>query len=461
MFNVSDKIRLNPELCPQDKLEQKHFQFGALNYPVLVLDWEMEVVEAFNDQYHGNMVAVKILNDDRVEMDTIVYFRVDDCIISKATKLKIEFEILGKILKVSPLIESNRAERAELMKERKKLARTNDKTTKVMQANWKLVSALDKKLEELKTQTETIFQVKTPSLGVITLDCKEEQIEQFLRREIRKSRAEARKIIPTEKVIVGGIKYEKVGGVLKTPGEFAKISKDFSIKVINEKKVPVTDNDNYVGIEIECYGKKTIEQMKESFIKAGLKKFVNVTTDGSIIPTSGNTAMEIRVCLAEKDLDSVLPRIFKVIEDEKMLVNDSCGTHVHLDMRNRNAELAYSNLFKLQELMLKTQPEARRTNRYCRKNTKKEVKIEDFGQMERYSVINTQSYSKHKTLEIRLHAGTVKLEDMQAWTKLLIAIVSKTDKLKSTVDTVSELEELNLVDEATLKHIKARVKKYA
>lgn len=371
MFNVSDKIRLNPELCPQDKLEQKHFQFGALNYPVLVLDWEMEVVEAFNDQYHGNMVAVKILNDDRVEMDTIVYFRVDDCIISKATKLKIEFEILGKILKVSPLIESNRAERAELMKERKKLARTNDKTTKVMQANWKLVSALDKKLEELKTQTETIFQVKTPSLGVITLDCKEEQIEQFLRREIRKSRAEARKIIPTEKVIVGGIKYEKVGGVLKTPGEFAKISKDFSIKVINEKKVPVTDNDNYVGIEIECYGKKTIEQMKESFIKAGLKKFVNVTTDGSIIPTSGNTAMEIRVCLAEKDLDSVLPRIFKVIEDEKMLVNDSCGTHVHLDMRNRNAELAYSNLFKLQELMLKTQPEARRTNRYCRKNTKK------------------------------------------------------------------------------------------
>lgn len=81
--------------------------------------------------------------------------------------------------------------------------------------------------------------------------------------------------------------------------------------------------------------------------------------------------------------------------------------------------------------------------------------------MERYSVINTQSYSKHKTLEIRLHAGTVKLEDMQAWTKLLIAIVSKTDKLKSTVDTVSELEELNLVDEATLKHIKARVKKYA
>lgn len=461
MFNVSDKIRLNPELCPQDKLEQKHFQFGALNYPVLVLDWEMEVVETFNDSYHGNMVAVKILNDDRVEADTIVYFRTDDCVIAKATKLKIDFTILGRVLKVQPLIDSNRAERAALMVERKKIGRTQDKTSKIMQANWKKVKALDLKLVELQEQTETVFSIKTPGLGQITLDCKEDQIEQFIRREIRLRRATAKKIVPTEKIIAGGIKYEKVGGVLSKAGEFAKINKDFSLKVINEKKVPNTKEDNYVGIEIECYGKKTIEQMKESFIKARLKKFVNVTTDGSIRPTSGNNGMEIRVCLAEKDLDTILPRIFKVIEDEKMLVNESCGTHVHVDMRNRNPELAYSNLFKLQELMLKTQPESRRSNQYCRKNTKKEVKLAEFGQMERYSVINTQSFSKHKTIEIRLHAGTVKFEDMRAWTKLLIAIVSKSDKLSSSVDTISELEELNLVDEETLKHLKTRIKKYA
>ena len=463
MFNVSDKIRLNPELCPQEKLDQKHFQFGALNYPVLALDWECEVVEAFTDQYHGAMVAFKVLNDYRIEPDTIVYFRADDCIISKETRVKIDFEILGKQLKVQPLIDLNRGEREVLMKERDKLRKTNDKASKVMQANWKAVKHLDEKLEELKLNTSTNFLVRTVKHGTFELDCKEDQIETTLRREIRKSRANAKKIMPVEKIISGGMKYEKVGGVLAKSGEFAKLNKDFAIKIINEHKKPVTKEDNYVGIELECFGPLTIEEMKDRFIKAGLKKYVNVGTDGSIRTNDSDEeyAMEIRLCIAEKDLETIMPKVFDVIDNEGFNVNVSCGTHVHVDMRNRDPELAYANLFKVQKLMMATQPKARRKNSYCKENKVAELSKSQFDSNERYSVINTQSYNKHKTLEVRLHAGTVNYEDMKAWVEFLVAVVSKTDKLSTEISTIEQLNSLGIVSAGTSKHLAKRVKKYA
>ena len=200
--------------------------------------------------------------------------------------------------------------------------------------------------------------------------------------------------------------------------------------------------------------------MKFLFIAAWLKKQVNIGTDCSIRPENDEHAIEIRVLVKESELETVLPRIFDVMENAGMSANTSCGTHVHLDMRNRNPELAYSNLFKAQGLMLASQPKARRTNYYCKKNTRSELSKSEFDSGERYSVINTQAYSKLKTIEIRLHAGTVKYEDMKSWIEFLVAIVSKTDKLKSTIDKVEDLGVLGL-SESSLKHITKRIKKYA
>lgn len=463
MFNVSDKIKLNSELCPVDKLADKHFQFGALNYPVLMLDWEMEVVDAFTDQYHGAMLAFKVLNDERVEAETVVYMRAEDAVISKETKLKIDYQILGKMLKVQPLIDLNRGQHEELLKVRAELKKTLPIKAPELQANWKEVQALQTQYKKIQEQTETVFVIKTPKLGTFELDCKEDQIETMIRREIRKSRAEAKKITSVEKVISGNIKYEKVGGVLSKPGEIAKISKDFAIKIINEPKKPTTKEDNFVGIEIECFGPLSIEEMKGEFIKAGLKKFVNITTDSSIRPGESLHAMEIRVCIAEKDLAEILPKIFEVIENTEMEANASCGTHVHIDMRNRNPELAYSNFFKAQKLMLATQPKTRRTNTYCKPNVHPELKLEQFKTNERYSVINTQAYHKNdmKTIEIRLHSGTVKLQDIKAWINFLVAIASKSDKLTKEVATVKDLELLETLDVESVLHISKRVKKYA
>lgn len=462
MFNVSDKIKLNEELCPVDKRDQKHFQFGVLNYPALILDWEMEVMEAFSDSYHGPMVAVNVLNDDRVEAGTLVYFRVADCILSKETKLKIDFEILGKQFKNQPMIDLNRGTYEELQKARVEMKKSLSIKDPVLQANWGEIKKIDAEYKKLQENQETIFIVKTPKYGTFELDCPEDKLEQMIRREMRKNRAEAKKITPVIKTISGNINYEKVGGVLSKPGKIAEISKDFAIKIIDEHKKPTTKEDNYVGIELECFGPLSIKEMKELFIKAGLKKIVNVGTDGSIRPDDGGHAMEIRVCVAEKDLATILPKVFDVIENADMSANSSCGTHVHLDMRNRNPELAYSNLFRVQKLMLASQPKGRRGNQYCKNNTKSDLKLSDFQSTERYSVINTTSFSKHSTLEIRLHAGTVKYEDMKSWVEFLVTICDLKSKLAKEVETVEQLKGLSVnLSEDTEKHIAKRVKKYA
>lgn len=202
--------------------------------------------------------------------------------------------------------------------------------------------------------------------------------------------------------------------------------------------------------------------MKELFIKAGLKKIVNVGTDSSIRPDDGGHAMEIRVCIAEKDLATILPKVFDVIENADMSANASCGTHVHLDMRNRNPELAYSNLFRVQKLMLASQPKGRRTNSYCSVNKAADLALSEFASTERYSVINTTSFSKHSTLEIRLHAGTVKYEDMKSWIEFLVTIVDLKSKLSKEVETLEQLSALKVnLSEETSKHIAKRLKKYA
>lgn len=464
MFTANDKIKLNPEIFPMDKLENKTFQAGVLSYPVLILDWEMCVVDAFVDPYHGQMVSVNVLNDERVAADVLVYFRVDDCVISKAIKLKIEYTILGKMLKFQPLINANRNQRAVLMKERAKLKRqvSTPLKEKEIKANWKQVSILDKELIEIQKDESTVFIVAHKLLGQVELDCKEEQIENKLRQLLRQKRTALRKIIQIDKIVEGDIVYKKVGLVASEAGQIAKISKDFAVNVINAPKKPKTDKDNYVGIELECFSTKTIEEMKTAFIKAGLKGFVNIATDSSIRPeVKRNQAMEIRVCVMEKDLDTVFARIMKVVEDNDCKVNASCGTHVHLDMRNRNPELAYSNLYKSQDLMLALQPEERRRNTYCVPNTTPEIALKDFGQNQRRSAINATAYPKHKTIEIRLHHGTVDYPTLNHWIKFLVAIASLDVKMSKKISTTTELESLGLVSAETITNFKARVKKYA
>ena len=72
------KLKLNPELCPENELSNKRFQFGQLGYFVFFLQFKFDLVEEFKDACHGDMY--KLSNE---EFKNGIVFRKEDCILVK------------------------------------------------------------------------------------------------------------------------------------------------------------------------------------------------------------------------------------------------------------------------------------------------------------------------------------------------------------------------------------------
>lgn len=461
MFNVGELIKINEELCPEAKRQEPKFQFGSLNYLALMLDWNFEVVRVFKDDYHGDMAECKIMNVDNIKSNVVV--KLADMVIAKSFPIKLQFEILSKVNKFQDQIDELTKQHDELIKTRAELKMSGlPVTDKVLIDNWGKVKKLRpqiKKLEECKVK---VLRVKH-KFGVSDFDCTEEELPSRIRSLIRTKRNELKQIKPTVKSITSGLSYEKIGGVLTKSGEFSRINEKFALSLIKEHKKPTT-TDNYVGIEIEMLAPKSIDDMNKEFIKARLHKFVNIGTDGSInSEVSGFTAMELRICLPESLLDTHVKLIADVLRKNDCYANRSCGMHVHLDMRNRNAELAYKNFFKVQGLMFASQPTSRRTNKYCKPNTKESLTLSQFNEGDRYQAINTQSYYKNdmRTLEIRLHEGATKYRDIINWVKFLVGVASLSTEIPTAINTIDELRQSNIVSSSIVDHLQDRVEEYS
>lgn len=465
MFNIDDRIKINEELCPENKRSEKIFQFGSLNYFAYFLNFEFDVVKTFRDDYHGEMIEVKVIDAPNFKSNLV--FKADDCLISIKKMLKIDFEILGTVNKYQGMIE-------ELKNQEKQLVtfRNQQKsggiliTNKLLIDNWNEIKKLRSKIKALVDSTEKNYVVKH-KLGVFNMDCKEDDIPRKLRTIIRENRRDNRQLNIETKVIAGTLSYEKNGKVLTKPGKFLELNKKFANVVIKETKKPTTA-DNYVGIEIEMLSSKGIEAMNNEFIAAKLHRYVNIGTDASLRSDDCTYhPMELRVCLPENLLETHLKRICDVLRKNDCYANRTCGMHVHVDMRQRNPELCYKNFFKVQNIMLNSQPISRRNNKYCVPNTKAELKLDQFdhgGDTEsRRSAINTQSYNKNgmKTIEIRIHEGATKFKDIYNWVKFLTATASLKEELPSVAKDIKDLRKFKYLDESVVKHLDERIEEYS
>lgn len=177
-----------------------------------------------------------------------------------------------------------------------------------------------------------------------------------------------------------------------------------------------TTKDNYVGIEIECFSSRPQTEIQVSAIERGIDKWVQIGTDGSIRPNFGHK-YELRILIKEKDLSKSLVALDKFLKAGKFGVNKTCGLHVHLDMRNRNMNECYASLRKFQDLLFAMVSTDRQYNdRYC-------AYVDDTNQETRKVAINKRAYEKHRTLEIRLHQGTLDMKKIENWVGLLLKIV--------------------------------------
>lgn len=234
-----------------------------------------------------------------------------------------------------------------------------------------------------------------------------------------------------------GLSLSKQNNIYTKPNQVLELQKYLSSKYPNKArrpKVPLLSKTNFVGIEIEQFSDWSRDKMEKQIIERGLDRYISTAEDGSIKPESYKNPLELRVMCSEKDLESVISRTCAMLSDAKSAVNTSCGMHVHIDMRNRDVNKSYVNLYKKLNEMESIIDKARVNNSYCKRPHGKTFQ-DQLSEGERYSAINTESYAKHKTLEVRYHEGSINKDRIVNWVRYLVSIVDR----KSTRPLVQSL----------------------
>lgn len=202
------------------------------------------------------------------------------------------------------------------------------------------------------------------------------------------------------------------------------VNKNFRRKLsqATDDKIPVSAK-KHVGIELEFISKLSHVEIVMAMVEAGVEKHVTVKDDGSIDTTDAYPfSHEIAILATEDNYKRVISRICKALKGNST-VNKSCGMHVHIDMRMRNPDMSYAALFEAQPVLYAMCPESRRTGTYSQPELNfKSITGNAMG--DRYFGINKSAYDSHKTIEVRIHSGTLVTDKVNNWIALLLKIVN-------------------------------------
>lgn len=234
--------------------------------------------------------------------------------------------------------------------------------------------------------------------------------------------------------------------------------------------------DNYVGIEVECWSNHSLTEVRQVIRDYGYNEYIQVGTDSSIecdchpktIPyyystwdngryvtssveqkVCGCKEIELRMLSTESNLKQSLLGLKRVLKDIDAKVNKSCGLHVHLDMRNRSMLQCADKLYNVQELLYHMVHSGRAKGTYARKISKIDSAYE-LANGDHYNGINTAAFKEHKTIEIRMHEGTVNMLDVYQWCRFLIEVINK--------DIIKPTDDVSIFTVRTKKYIMSRIK---
>jgi hypothetical protein len=157
-------------------------------------------------------------------------------------------------------------------------------------------------------------------------------------------------------------------------------------------KRPVTE-DKYIGIEIECLIPDSWKFEKD-FLP--YRKYLSIDKDGSIQDEESYSGKEFKILARESEIADIVRGVTDILNAHGARVNETCGLHVHFDMRTETSlqrETIYSKLYHSLTLLKTIVPKTRRMNIYCKLN--KTWSLSYFGN--RYKAINVTAYHKHHT----------------------------------------------------------------
>jgi hypothetical protein len=207
---------------------------------------------------------------------------------------------------------------------------------------------------------------------------------------------------------------------------------------------------NWIGVEIECFipyerigkdvtGWTEAAKALAHVISAYKIPKVTVKADGSINSRNHRKFFETEITiLFQRTNKAPLKKLCKLLNSLGAEVNKSCGLHVHLDCRDlHKAKINFSEpmppvikergqqLNNALPLMLQMVSDSRKTNTYCRPRM-----------AEDRTAINLGAFRKHKTIEVRLHNGTISFEKISNWIEFLYrsSRTSKSMEVKNVQD---------------------------
>lgn len=320
------------------------------------------------------------------------------------------------------------------------------------------------------------------SYGII-IDSNDDKddIKSQLRDQIQRLRQRLRNKVDPKQIVYNHLDLTRVGGVYNETNLILKAAGRQKLRTIGLTKSPKTKHF-HIGVEIEFLSEWSQSKLKTELINAKLEQFVNLTTDNSVGDDvdcecgsnshcescdshdcdcysrdceCGPSGHELRVIAPLSKIYTVIEKTCEVLQRAKAYANKTCGLHVHLDMRGRDHITSFANLVNMQKLLYSMVPISRRTGRWSKPT--RGTKFRETNT--RYLGINPCSYRKHKTIEVRIHSGTVDATKINNWIRLLHAI-AKAPMIKSAPRTFSGLRKRLGLSANLTSYIAYRVNKF-
>lgn len=279
------------------------------------------------------------------------------------------------------------------------------------------------------------------------------------------------------------INYNISGGCIYMPevteGVFLKFMKDEDRKIVYGDKIPKDTEHKYVGIEIEFLCPANRDVLGSKLYDLGLGRHVTLKADHSIKCSHGNYpsdcqehrmkewAHELCIIAKESEYSAIVGKVCKLLEELKATVNKSCGMHVHLDCRTRDPEKVYQNLVSSQNILLRMNPKSR-IETFARVTKERDFEMaktrggdrEGRVDHDRYYAINAKAYNRHKTIEIRAHAGTVDFIKITNWINILTNIANCAEKYTRSFATINTFCKRFGISNEVQTYIEERINKF-
>lgn len=206
-------------------------------------------------------------------------------------------------------------------------------------------------------------------------------------------------------------------------GYYARLAAERVASALDRQHNP-TDDRQWLAAEIECIVDSRDRLRTTLSASPLLRQHVTLKSDSSLAPSDPDVreCVEVVICAPRETFAAIVREVCAGIQAHRGMVNKSCGLHIHLDQRNREmaqVEATYTRLAAAQPLLQRFVSESRlgeEGRRYAAASPR------NWSVSSRYRAINACAYRAHRTIEVRLHQGTVDATKIANWAALLCAI---------------------------------------